>query len=69
MGPDRSASSPSKRALIGLSQTGDRPGSAKVDATLARMASEIDRVEVSQPNHKGDRGIALCPLFFVNISV
>jgi hypothetical protein len=33
------------------------------------MAAEIDGVEVSQPNHTGDRGIALCPLFFVDISV
>jgi hypothetical protein len=55
--------------MIGLPQTGDRPGSAEVDSTLPRMAAEIDGVEVSQANHTGDRGIALCPLFFVDISV
>jgi len=32
---------PSKRAIMGLPQTGGRPGSAGMDSTLARMASEI----------------------------
>ena len=67
--PYHSATPASKRAMIGLPQTGDRPGSAEVDSTLPRMAAEIDGVEVSQANHTGDRGIALCPLFFVDISV
>ena len=53
---------PSKRAMMGLPQTGDRPGSAGVDSTLAGMASEIDRVEVSQPNLIADQGVAPCPL-------
>jgi len=29
---------------------------------LAGMASEIDRVEVSQPNLIDDQGVAPCPL-------
>ena len=66
LGPDRSATPPSKRAMIGLPQTGDRPGSAEVDSTLAGMASEIDRVEVSQPNLIADQGVAPCPLSLVN---
>jgi hypothetical protein len=53
---------PSKRAMMGLPQTGDRPGSAGVDSALAGMASEIDRVEVSQPNLIDDQGVAPCPL-------
>jgi hypothetical protein len=52
--------------MIGLPQTGDRPGSAEVDSTLAGMASEIDRVEVSQPNLIADQGVAPCPLSLVN---
>ena len=53
---------PSKRAMMGLPQTGDRPGSAEIDSTLAGMASEIDRVKVSQPNLIADQDVALCPL-------
>jgi hypothetical protein len=41
---DRYATPPSKRAMIGLPPTGNRPGSAEVDSTLAGMASEIERV-------------------------
>jgi hypothetical protein len=37
-----------------------------VDSTLAGMASEIDRVEVSQPNLIDDQGVAPCPLNLVN---
>ena len=47
-------------------QTGDRPGSAGVDTALAGMASEIDRVEVSQPNPMTDQGVAPCPPTLVN---
>jgi hypothetical protein len=53
---------------MGLPQTGDRPGSAGVDSTLAGMASEIDRVEVSQPNPVADQGVAPCPLNLMNNS-
>jgi len=51
---------------MGLPQTGDKPGSAGVDSTLAGMASEIDRLEVSQPNPIADQGVAPSPLILAN---
>jgi len=64
--PSEDSLPPSKRAMMGLPQTGDRPGSAGVDSTLAGMASEIDRVEVSQPNPIADQSVVPCPLNLVN---
>jgi len=64
--PSEESLPPSKRAMIALPQTGDRPGSAGMDATLAGMASEIDRVEFSQPNPTADHGGAPSPLTLVN---
>ena len=55
-----------QRRMGSCVQTGDRPGSARVDSTLAAMASEIDRVEVSKPNPMTDQRVAPCPLTLVN---
>lgn len=52
--------------MIGLPQTGDRPGNAGVDSTLAGMGSEIGWIRVSKPNSMADQGVALCPLPLVN---
>ena len=65
LGPDRSATPP-QRAMMGLPQNGERPGSAGIGSTPSDMASEIARVEVSQPNLIADQGVAPCPLNLVN---
>lgn len=57
---------PSKRAITGLPQTGDRSGSAGVGAVSVGMASEINRVDVSQSNPPADQGLAPCPLNLMN---
>lgn len=53
--PSEESFPPSKRAMMGWPQTGDRPGSAGVGSALAGMASENDRVEVSQSNPVADQ--------------
>jgi len=66
--PSEESLPPSKQAMLGLPQTGDRPGSAGVDTALAGMASEIDRVEVSQPTPMADQGVVSCPQILANNS-
>ena len=58
---------PSNRAMMGLAQTGYRAGFAGVAPTLASMASEIDGVEMSQPNFVANQVVAPSPLIFWNL--
>jgi len=57
---------PSKRAMVGQPQTGDSAESAEALSSSAGMTSEIDRVEVSQPNPIADQGVAPCPPTLMN---
>ena len=64
--PSEESWPPSKRAMMGLPATGDRPGSAGVVSTLAGMGSDIDRVLVLQLNPMADQVFAPCPPTLVN---
>jgi hypothetical protein len=52
--------------MMGLPQTGYRAGFAGLGPTLASMASEIDGVEISQPNFVANQIVAPSPLIFWN---
>jgi hypothetical protein len=53
--------------MMGLVQTGYRAGFAGVAPTLASMASEIDGVEMSQPNFVANHILAPSPRIFWNL--
>jgi hypothetical protein len=53
--------------MMGLAQTSYRAGLTGVAPTLASMASEIDGVEMSQPNFVANQILAPSPLIFWNL--
>jgi hypothetical protein len=65
--PSEESLPPSNRAMMGLAQTSYRAGLTGVAPTLASMASEIDGVEMSQPNFVANQILAPSPLIFWNL--
>lgn len=63
---DERAPPPSKRAMIGLPATSNRPGRGGVACVSAGMVSRNGRVQDVQPNPIADQGFTPCPPNLMN---